>query len=116
RVGGAGIPIIDEIDVVADEDFVLDSHPFADEGVTLDLATRADPDALLDFHEGADRSLSPDFAPVEIHEGVNPDVLSQRDVGCDSAQQPVPFLGRRHSPATGAGPGTGTRTPCWSID
>src|ERR1051326_2917501 len=42
-----GITVVQEIDVVTDEDFVLDRHPFTDEGVTLNLAARSHFHTLL---------------------------------------------------------------------
>jgi hypothetical protein len=59
----------------------------------LDSAARTDADALLNLDERPDGRLVADFAPVEIYEGVKPDVLAELDVRSDALEEPVALLG-----------------------
>ncbi len=71
---------------MADEDVVLDGHPFTDEGVAGDLAVAADCGVLLDFNEGADLGVVADRAAVEVDEFGELDVLSQFHVVGDAKE------------------------------
>ena len=64
-----------------DEDFVLDLHSFADEGVGGNLAIPADDCAPLNFHESPDLAVVADRAPVEIYKSENLDIFAQADIG-----------------------------------
>ena len=60
--------VVDEGDVVAYEDAVLDRHTLADERVAGDLAVLADNRVLLDLHESAYLAVVPDCASVKVEE------------------------------------------------
>ena len=51
-----------------DEDFVLDRHAFADEGMTRYLAPLADLGILLNLDEGPDFCVITDLATIEVDE------------------------------------------------
>jgi hypothetical protein len=61
---GPRIPIVNESDAVADENFRFDNHPFANKSVTRNLASLADPGSLLNFHEGANFRVIANLAAV----------------------------------------------------
>lgn len=82
-VGGLGIEIVDESDVMPHEHFVFQDDAFANEGVAGNLAPVADLRAFLDFHECADLHLVADLAAVQVRETVNPNVFAQLHVGGD---------------------------------
>jgi hypothetical protein len=60
---------------VPDENFVLDGHSFADEGVTGNLAPIAHTSPFLNFHECADLYVISDDTPVEIGKSKDPGPL-----------------------------------------
>jgi len=68
--------VIDEDHVMADEAFVLDRDPFANERMARDLAAPTDPRILLDLDERSNHRLVADLAPVQVDEAVNLDVLA----------------------------------------
>src|SRR5207245_1021088 len=113
---GAGIKIVDEADVMANEHLVLDRHALANEAMTLNLAARPDLRTLLNLHERPDRRLVSDLTAVQIDERINADVPPQLDIRGDPLEQPIPLLGTplSHQRFNTAGtPLTGTATPCW---
>jgi hypothetical protein len=65
---------------VADEDVVLNRYPFADKGMTRDLAPFSDAGALLDFDEYSDLRFIADFAPVKVDEPCELHTSSQFDI------------------------------------
>jgi len=65
-IRGAGISVVGECDVVADEDIVLQNHSLTEKTVTGDLTTIADPDPFLNLDKRADFHVIPDFATVKI--------------------------------------------------
>src|SRR5581483_3012257 len=90
-VRGAREAVVDECDIVADEDFVLDRHAFTDEGVAGDLATVADLDTLLNFNECPDLDVVPELTTVKVGEIEDADVFAELNVGGD-----VAMLGLAH--------------------
>src|SRR5262249_18581185 len=95
--GRVGVEVVDEHHPVSHEDFVLDGYTLADEGVTLDLASRTDLGILLDLDEGPDPCVVADPAAVEVNERVQDDVFSQPDVRRDPEEtgRIRPFVSRR---------------------
>src|SRR5262249_41359743 len=85
--GRAGMTIIDERHVVADEHFVLDRHAFADEGVARDLAGAADLRALLYLNERPDLGVVTDLTTVKVGEIVDLDVLAEFYVRRDALKR-----------------------------
>ena len=63
-----GITVVDESDIVADENFILQSYAFANEGVAGNLAAVADFDSFLNLHKGANLHVIANFATVKIDE------------------------------------------------
>ena len=76
--------VVDEVDVVANENFIIDGDTLANEGVARDLASSPDRDALSYFDERADFAPVADGAPVQIDERIHLHVGAQGDVRCDS--------------------------------
>src|SRR5262245_32965870 len=75
--GGARVAVVGEHDPVPDEDFVLDGHTGADEGMTGDLAAGTDVGASLDLDECPDAGVVPDVASVKVSEAVDDHVPTQ---------------------------------------
>jgi hypothetical protein len=67
-----------------DKNLVLDSDPFADEGVAGDFAAATDPGALLDFHEGTDFRVVANLTPIKIGESEDFDTLPDFYIGGDA--------------------------------
>ena len=63
-VGGAGVEIVDEGDVVPHENIVLQNHPFANEGVAGDFAAMADARAFLNLNKGSNLYVIANLAAV----------------------------------------------------
>lgn len=80
RGGGARKPVIDEGDIVADKNLVLNGHAFADEGMTGYLAPRADFGALLYFDKSADLCVITHFTAVKVGKRKDADTLAEFDV------------------------------------
>src|SRR5262249_20678397 len=78
--GRAGILVVDERHVVADEHVVFDRHAFANEGVARDLDAATDLGTLLDLDERSDRRFVADLALVQVDEIIDPDVVAELDV------------------------------------
>ena len=66
--------VIDEGNVVANENLVLDRHTLADKSVTGDLAAPANERVFLNFHEGSDFGLVANDAAVQIDKLGKPDI------------------------------------------
>lgn len=79
-VGGAGIAVIDERNVVADEHLVLDGHALANEGVAGNFDRAAEPGILLNLDERADFGIIADLAAIEIYESEDSNVLAELDI------------------------------------
>ena len=82
--GGPRKPIVDEGDIMADKNFVLDRDAFADERVAGNFAALADPNPFLNLDKRADFRVVADFAAVQVGEGENPDPLAKFNVWSDA--------------------------------
>ena len=76
RRGRARVLVIDEINAVADEDFVFDRDAFTDESVARYFAVAAYPDTFLNLDEGADLCAVADLAAIQVDEVINRHVLT----------------------------------------
>jgi hypothetical protein len=59
-----------------DEHLVLDGHTLAYKGMTGDLASLANAHTFLDLHKGADLGIIIYGTSIEIHESIDPDVIT----------------------------------------
>jgi len=75
---------VDEYDSMANEDVILDGHPFAHECVTGDFAVTSDDCVFLHFNECADLGGIADCTAIQIDEGSELHVLPQLDVRSDA--------------------------------
>ena len=75
-----GISVVDKGHIVPDENVVFDSHAFADESMTGDLAPRAYSGVLLNLNERSELALIPNLAPVKVYELRKFDILAELDV------------------------------------
>src|SRR5713101_8399026 len=82
RVGGTGIKVVDESDVVPDKDLILQGYPFADKRVTGNFAPTANPNSFLDFDKGTDFDVIANLAAIKIGEPVYANSLSELYVWC----------------------------------
>jgi hypothetical protein len=99
-VRSPGKKIIRKGYAMADEDFILDRHSLANEGVAGNFAAPADLGPFLNFDKSPDLCLVTDFAAIEIDETEYSDVLPQPDCWSDLL---VGQLGRRHAAAVPRG-------------
>ena len=76
--------IVDEVDVVTYEHFVIDRDAFADEGMTLDLTPSTNRRTALNLHERADARFVTYVAPVKVNEGEDLDISAQYYIRGDS--------------------------------
>ena len=79
-VGGRGITIIGESDIVTDENLVFQSYPFTNEGVAGDFAAVSNFNPFLNLHERSNLYVIPDLTTVKIDEIVKPDISAQLHV------------------------------------
>jgi hypothetical protein len=70
---------------VANENLIFDIHPFANEGVTGDLAVFPDGGAFLYFYKGPHFATIVDLTTIGIHEVEDLDSFSNFNVGKGSA-------------------------------
>src|SRR5207247_5811005 len=80
------VSVVNEIDAVADEDFVFDRDASTDKAVARQFAVAADAGAFLDFDERADLCPVTDFAAVEVDEVVDDYVPAELNVRSDYAE------------------------------
>src|ERR1700733_3293910 len=74
---GARVGIVDKGNSVADENVVLNDYAFTNKCVAGDFAALADASILLDLHECANLGFIADFAPIQVDELGELDVLSK---------------------------------------
>ena len=87
--GGAGVEVVDEHYPMPDKALVLNVDAFADECMAGNLAGSSHRGALLDFNKCPDPGVVTHTTAVEIHEGMDLDVLAQFDVGGDTNRRTV---------------------------
>jgi len=82
--GRAGIRVVDERHVMADEDIVFNGDSLADEGMARYFAVPADRGVFLHLHEGADLRVVSDGASVKVDKLRELDVLPELDIVGDA--------------------------------
>jgi hypothetical protein len=78
--GRSRVTIIGEGDVVADENFVLQHHPFADKCVTGYFTAGADANAFLNLDKSSDFAIVANLTSVKVGKAVDADATAQFDV------------------------------------
>jgi len=79
-IRGPRVEVIGESNIVADEDFIFQSHPFANKSVTRNFATIPDFDAFLDFDKCADFYVVSNFTTIQIDKPMESNVSTQLDI------------------------------------
>lgn len=80
-IGGPGIAVVDESNVVANKDIVFQGDSLTDESMARNLAAIANLDPFLNLHEGPNLHVVPDFTTVKIGKIVDANIFSQPDIG-----------------------------------
>lgn len=80
------ILVVDKDNAVTDEDFVFDSHTFADKRVARDFAVATHVRAFLNLNERTNPGAVADLTAVQVDEVMDDYVATQRYVRSDDTE------------------------------